>query len=510
MAAWVLALLPLTLAAQNPAATNWPHRVTYEIFVQSFCDSDGNGIGDLKGLTSRLDYLQKLGVGGLWLMPLHPSPSYHKYDVTDYYGIHPDYGTLADFKQLINEAHRRNIKVIIDLVVNHASSAHPWFIAAKQNPQSPYRQYFVWAHKNDPRVQKKAENTGADSDNQRHWHPVPGSDSVYYGYFWGGMPDLNFDNPRLRAEIFKIGRYWLQDMGVDGFRLDAARHIFPDDRPADSQAWWVSFREEMQKVNPNVYLLGEVWAPAEVVAPYLKGLPALFNFDLSFALTQAVNTAQAGNLLQKLQQTRAYYKKVNPAFTDATFLTNHDQNRIMSAVQNNESKAKMAAALLLTLPGSPYLYYGEEIGMQGKKPDEHIREPFLWNKRDKDACRTTWLPPRYSTDQTVTPLAQQQKDKNALYHHYRTFIRLRNQSPVLSLGELQPVATGLPAVCAFIRTYQQASLAVLHNLSDQPITLPVPPALRGYRQIKFANKKAALKKDLFLLPAYSTLLLENR
>ncbi|MGK4567483.1 alpha-amylase family glycosyl hydrolase [Flavobacterium sp. 3HN19-14] len=252
--------------AQDQNVSKWPRNVNYEIFVQSFADSNGDGIGDINGMTAKLDYLKDLGVEGIWLMPINPSPSYHKYDVTDYYGIHPDYGTIEDFKKFIAEAHKRNIKVIMDMVINHSSSKHPWFLDAKDNSNSPYRDYYVWTHKDDPQTQMAAKIIAGDSDNRNRWNKVEGSDYLFYSYFGRNMPDLNYDSPKLREEMFKVGKFWLTEIGVDGFRLDAARHIFPDDRPTDNHKWWVYFRSEMQKANKEVYLVGEVWAPADVVA----------------------------------------------------------------------------------------------------------------------------------------------------------------------------------------------------------------------------------------------------
>ncbi|WP_205503920.1 alpha-amylase family glycosyl hydrolase [Rufibacter psychrotolerans] len=496
--------------AQDKKVSQWPRGITYEIFVQSFADSNGDGIGDIKGMTSKLDYLKNLGVEAVWLMPINPSPSYHKYDVTDYYGIHPDYGTMEDFKEFIKQAHQRNIKVVMDMVLNHSSSQHPWFLDAAKNENSPYREYYVWTHKNDPQTQKEGRPTGADSDNTQHWHKLEGSDYLYYGYFYGGMPDLNFDSPKLREEVFKIGRFWFTEVGVDGFRLDAARHIFPDERPIDNHNWWVYFRNEMKKANKDVYLVGEVWAPAEVVGPYLKGLPALFNFDMGYAITKAVNEGNAGDLVANHKKIREFYQSVNPEYVDATFLTNHDQNRIMSAVNGDVNKAKMAAALLLTLPGSPYLYYGEEIGMKGLKPDENIREPFLWDARAKDKSRTTWMQPKYNPEGAVAPAAAQMKDKNSLYHHYKALIGLRNGSKALTYGTVEPVQLANPGVSAFVRTQEEESLLVLHNLSKNEVSITLPEHLSSYAKVHFRSHKGArLKGASVVIPAYSSVLLKK-
>ena len=224
----LLLVLGLSSKAQEKQnVSKWPRGITYEIFVQSFADSNGDGIGDINGMTSKLDYLQNLGVEGIWLMPINPSPSYHKYDVADYYNVHPDYGTLDDFKNFVKEAHKRNIKVIIDMVLNHCGRTNRWFQEALKDPNSKYWDYFVWTHKNDPQTKVEGKIISGDSSNSRRWVKVDGSDYLYYAYFGGSMPDLNYDNPKLREEVFKIGKFWLGEVGIDGFRLDAARHVFP-------------------------------------------------------------------------------------------------------------------------------------------------------------------------------------------------------------------------------------------------------------------------------------------
>ena len=498
-------------AQQSTNVSAWPRAITYEIYVQSFADSDGDGKGDIKGMISKLDYLKDLGVEGIWLMPMSPSPSYHKYDVTDYYGIDSAYGTLNDFKKFVEEAHKRNIKVVIDMVLNHSSSRNPWFVDASKNVNSPYRDYYVWTEINDPRTRSAGNITAGETRRRNHWTRLRGVDSnyFYYSQFGGNMPDLNYDNPKLRDEVFKIGRFWASEVKVDGFRLDAARHIFPDERPQDNHWWWEYFLQEMRKINKDFYLVGEVWAPAEVVGPYLKGIPALFNFDMGVAIIKAVNAAKGDSLAILHKKIRDFYKTINPDYVDATFLTNHDQNRIMSAVNNDVEKAKIAAAILLTLPGSPYLYYGEEIGMRGKKPDPNIREPFLWDEKAKDKSRATWEVSRNSTDSSVIPAALQMKDKNSIYNHYKTFIHLRNSSRPLTYGEVEPVNLNNNALCSFIRSTDDESVFVLHNVSGTDITVTLPDNLKQFSKVAFKNKNASLKNNALNLPAYSTVILQK-
>ena len=239
---FIFALLPLislfsivpSLKAQVSISSN---DIVYEVYIQSFCDSNGDGIGDLPGLISKLDYIQDLGANTIWMMPLHPSPSYHKYDVIDYYSIDPTFGTMADMDLLIAEATKRKMKIILDLVINHTSSEHPWFIASRSSPDSPYRDYYVWKDFDSVKDEIHKKTTTFDSDNLTQWHEWEGQEDRYYGFFWKGMPDLNFDYAPVREEIYKIGKFWI-DKGVDGFRLDAAKHIYPDDRFNDTRSFW--------------------------------------------------------------------------------------------------------------------------------------------------------------------------------------------------------------------------------------------------------------------------------
>jgi alpha-amylase len=508
----LLSFVSTITAQEKQNVSKWPRGITYEIFVQSFADSDGDGIGDIKGMTSKLDYLQELGVEGIWLMPMNPSPSYHKYDVSDYYDIHPDYGTLADFKNFVKEAHVRNIKVVMDMVLNHSSNQNLWFKEALKDEHIKYWDYYVWAHKDDPKVQPVTV-TSADGTVRRgrsNWNTVNNSDYLYFSHFGRNMPDLNFDNPKLQQELFKVGKFWLKEVGVDGFRLDAARHVFPDERATDNHRWWEYFLKEMKTVNKDVYIVGEVWAPADVVGPYLKGIPALFNFDMGGEIIKAVNEENGSQLVAKHKKIEDFYKTVNPDYVDATFLTNHDQNRVMSSVNSNIDKEKMAVALLLTLPGSPYLYYGEEIGMLGKKPDQYIREPFLWDKKANDKLRATWIQPRNSTDSTIAPVSLQMNDKNSLLHYYKTFIHLRNTSFALTYGELTPVQiSNNSAVCAFLRSDERESILVLHNLSKENQIIRLPANLQDYKMVFFASKEAKINSKQVQIPGYSTVILKK-
>jgi glycosidase len=501
----------MCVACEQKKEDHWPYGVNYEVFVLSFADGNGDGKGDFKGLTSRLDYLSELGVGGVWLMPIMNSPTYHKYDVTDYKSIHPDYGTIADFKKFVEEAHKRKIRVLVDLILNHTGSDHPWFQAALKDKNSPFRDYYVWAKKDSIRNQISKKAVSFDSDNITQWHAVNGDtlSEHYYGFFWGGMPDLNFDNPEVKKEFVDIGKFWLDEMKVDGFRLDAAKHIFPTDRAADNHAFWVWFRDEMQKIKPDVYLVGEVWSKADEVAPYLKGLPALFNFDLGYSIVSTVDAGQdTAGLVRQYKSIVDFYNSSTDQYIDATFLRNHDQNRVLNELGGNMEKARMATAILMTFPGTPYVYYGEEIGMKGIKPDEYIREPFIWDEGTKDPMQTVWEDPRFSTEKTVVPLKKQQADPASLFNYYKDWINYRNSSNALTYGSIEVSPVERVEIISYYRTHEEDKVFVLHNISDVEIIVPLELD-EVYRLEYYTKTGTELLDTEIVLPAYSTAVLAN-
>ncbi|MHA7128251.1 alpha-amylase family glycosyl hydrolase [Algoriphagus namhaensis] len=488
------------------AVNYWPEAgVTYEIFVQSFYDSNGDGIGDFNGVTEKLDYVDELGANGIWFMPIMPSPTYHKYDVTDYKAVHPDYGTMEDFKKLLEEAHQRDIKIVIDMIINHTSNQHPWFLEAKKCRDNPYRDYYVWAQKDTIADYLEKKVITLDSDNITQWHDPGQGEDFYYGFFWGGMPDLNFDNPKVREEIYEIGRFWLEEIGVDGFRLDAAKHIFPDDRPLDNHDFWKEFRTKMEEIKPDVYLVGEVYDKKEIVAPYLPGLPALFNFDFHYTLLEAMTTQDGMLLAEKQKEILDFYQDITPSFIDATFLSNHDQPRILNDLNSDPAMYKQASAILFTMPGAPYLYYGEEIGMLGLKPDEHIREPFLWDESSKDLGRATWIQPKYSMDSTVTPLALQRDNPESYFNHYKGLIALRNQTPALAIGSLDLFEKSYPAtVMAYTRTAENQTLAVFHQLGKEKVSFDLP---EGFEKIVYSLGDVSISDAKVTLGANASVVL---
>ena len=467
------------------------NEIYYEIFIRSFCDSNKDGIGDINGIRQKLDYLQNLGITGIWITPIHPSPTYHKYDVVDYFGIDKEYGTIEEYKLLVKEAHAKGIKVLIDLVVNHTSSEHPWFIASCKNDPK-YKDFYVWSK----------------TENGNNWHKNPlNPNEKYFAFFWEKMPDLNFDNKEVREEVKKIGRYWINDIGVDGYRIDAAQHVYEPNDTVRNTIWWTEFRNGLLKINPNVYLLGEVWNKDSIVATYFKSsLDGCFNFDLSKAIIQCVEKNDASNFVSTLQSIHQLYQSYNPNFRDVIFISNHDQDRYRSTFNGDSAKTKLAFAMLITLPGIPFLYYGEEVGMLGKSPDEFRREPFLWSKND--AGNTTWEKPKYSTSQSVGYLDEQMKDKNSFYSFYKSMIGFRKENPILSEGEIKPylIAGQSKGLIAYQFINQQKSCYVFHNVSPETISIYLPEfknkSVTGFNGASFSTN------GTFVLKPYSTIIIK--
>ncbi len=435
-------------------------RVFYEIFVQSFYDTDRNGIGDLNGVTAKLDYLQDLGINGIWLLPVHPSPTYHKYDVVDYYEIHPDYGTMEDMKVLLAEAHKRDILILIDMVVNHSSNRHYCFMEARKGKDNPYRDYYVWS--SDSLVHRQEPF---------HWHENGGDREKYYGFFWKAMPDLNFDNPQVREEMKKIGEFWLTEVGVDGFRLDAIKYIYPDSLSQRNVKWWQEYRSHLETTGEDFFLVAEIWDESAYIGSFLnRGVHSAFNFDLSFSIEEMLTERQDPGIACLLDEIHRGYQSVSDSYYDAIFLKNHDQDRIMSLL-TDPRQAKLAASILFTLPGIPFIYYGEEIAMLGMKPDEYIREPLIWDLPGLDPGQTSWIEPHYSTPDKITPVKQQLEDPASLLTHYKKMIALRKENKILAEGSIRSLDHIPDHLCAYAVNCTDSEILVIHNLTDETVEL---------------------------------------
>ena len=446
----------LALLFQTQAHPN----VCYEVFVRSFYDSNGDGIGDLRGLTHKVDYIAGLGADCVWLMPVAESPSYHGYDVTDYYKVEPDYGTNEDFQTFVTAAHQHHIRVLVDLVLNHTSSEHPWFQEALHDSTSPHRSWYRWA----------PTQNGACANN---WHKSPISGECYFGLFWSGMPDLNYENPAVLDEMKHVARFWLDSMHVDGFRLDAVRHLVEvgnevSNTPGTHQVLR-DYGQYVRSIAPQSYTIGEVWDNPDVILSYYPDqLDAYFAFPISEALIEAVRTGKAGSLLPLVEQ----FQRAVPAYRFAPFQRNHDQTRTLTALRNDTAGARLAATILLTLPGVPFVYYGEEIGMTGDKPDERLRTPMQWTASSRGfTSGKPWE--TLQADTLTVNVAAQERRPNSLLSLYRKLGHLRATNRALREGRLEPIESGSDSVLAYWRMHDSSHVVVLVNLGR---TAAKPPA----------------------------------
>ncbi|MCL2098083.1 MAG: alpha-amylase family glycosyl hydrolase [Bacteroidales bacterium] len=488
--------------------------VYYEIFVRSFADANGDGIGDLKGITDKLDYLHSLGIRGIWLTPIHPSPSYHGYDVNNYKTIHPQFGTMADFDALITKANNLNIKVVLDWVVNHTCKEHQWFVQACSSTSSPYRDFYLFAPSNQ--VQAYVQSGQVPSTtyyNAYEWHNVESgtTDYKYFGAFSSWMPDIN-PTSAVVDSLYEAAKMWL-DKGVSGFRFDAVKHIYQVERSQDNLNFWQNFLGKLKSYKPDVYLVGEMFDNKDGMAYFYQAFPALFNFPNWNNLEWALNNNTGKYYPKDVAECMSAFVAANPDYINVPKLSNHDEDRTMSVLNYNVNKAKIAAAVLLTMPGQPYLYYGEEIGMRGLKQtgDENVREPFLWAPKAGDGYRTSWRTPMFNTDDQVTSLSVQQADKNSLYSVYAAFIKLRNSYPALAEGSFAyPDPSDMPnELMVYTRQKDNQRVLVIHNLGV------VPRVYRINEQVKrilAVINAAILEKagDAYnvKLPSYSSIVLE--
>jgi glycosidase len=468
-----------SLPSSGPAAQTWTRgAVCYEIFVRSFADSDSNGVGDFNGLTARLDYVndgnpetrKDLGASCIWLMPVAESPSYHGYDVADYYALDREYGTVEDFKRFVAEAHRRGIKVLVDMVLNHASSEHPSFKTALADTTSPYRAWYRFS----PAPLGKGP-WGMDA-----WHKSPVRDEYYYGVFWSGMPDLNYESPAVREEAKKVATFWLRQMGVDGFRLDAIPYLTEEGSCLSgcpgTHAYLREYAAHIDSVAPGAYTVGEAWGKVDTVLPYYPDqLTSYFAFELADSLVSGVRHGSAAHILRgylRLQDTL-------PPYRWSPLLSNHDGARVMTMLGRDMAKARLAATLLLTLPGLPFVYYGEEIGMTGDKPDPRLRTPMQWRPGHGTGFTTGTPWQNAQPDSQTTTVEAQDPDSGSLLNLYRNLIHLRKSNDALAVGRLVPLTTGSAAVTAYLRREGDLAVLVVANLGDAPAAGLVLSAAAG-------------------------------
>ncbi len=475
----VTAAIPLDVPDDN-------YRTYYEVFVYSFYDSDGDGIGDLQGLTSKLDYINDgddktdtdLGCNGIWLMPVNPSPTYHKYDVIDYYGIDEQYGTLADFQEFLAQCDKRGIKVIMDLVLNHTSSQNPWFQEAcsylrglgDAEPDTsvcPYVDYYHFT-----------------KEPSKAYYQVTGTDWYYEGMFWSEMPDLNLDCEALREEIAGITKYWL-DMGVGGFRLDAVKEFYTGSPQKNIEFLsWLTDTVKSQK--EDAYLVGEAWVGMEDYAQYYEsGMDSLFDFafaDSEGIIAKVMKGGSAAKYGAAVTSLDALYGSYNENYIDAPFYTNHDMGRSAGYYfgENAERQTKMAGAMNLFMSGSAFIYYGEELGMKGAGKDENKRAPMYWSKKPDAKGMCKGPADMDAFEMQYASLKEQKKDKNSIYNYYKKAIKIRNQNPEIARGVAEYVYLSdspelsddlKDTVCAIRKTYEGSEILLVFVTGESTETV---------------------------------------
>ena len=452
------------------------YRTWYEVFVYSFCDANGDGIGDLQGLISKLDYIQGLGFTGIWLMPINPSPSYHKYNVDDYYEIDPAYGTMADFEQLISECDKRGIKVIIDLVVNHTGYNHPWFQEA-----ADYLRFLDIKDEPDPAECKYVEYYNFVKEGQQKgeaYRKLSGSDYYYEGQFTHEMPDLNWECEAMREDVKAVMEFWL-DKGVAGFRVDAAKEFYTGavEKNVEVMAW---LQETATSIDPDAYMVAEVWETnyTLIKSYYESGFTSIFNYPFgnsSGKLMQVLNGRGNPNMVNTwataLQTASGAYAQANPDYIDAPFLSNHDVLRIFDNVKGDELRVKMAGAMNLFMGGSAFVYYGEEIGMAGtgaSDDDPSKRAPMYWNTSNNYGMTTP--PPGCTLPSGGYPLGsaeEQMEDEGSVYNYYREAIAIRNALPMIARGKnTAETALNVGCVSAVRKTWNDQACIILMNIDD--------------------------------------------
>jgi alpha-glucosidase len=540
----------------------WRDGIIYQIYPRSFADSNNDGLGDLPGITGKLDYLADLGVDALWLSPIYPSPDKDfGYDVSDYEDIDPRFGSLADFDLLLTEAHGRGIRIILDLVLNHTSNRHPWFLESRSSRDSPKADWYVWSPPTDsPPIsggnggsRRGVPNNWQSVFGGPAWEYVPERDQYYYHMFVPEQPDLNWRNPEVRTAMLDVVRFWL-DRGVDGFRLDVFDMYFKDDQLRENpskiglrafdrqhhiydcdQPEMLPLLKELRRLldsYPERYAIGEPFGQSflpdmERVIRYsgTDKLHAVFNFE--FAWSQ-FNPAQ---YVQHISDWETLYAErgIWPNYV----LGNHDAKRMATRHTKNEEddRIKVLMAMLLTLRGTPYLYYGEEIGMRdislkrseildppGKrywplyKGRDGCRSPMQWNDSVNAGCSTakTWLPanPNYQ----VRNVAAQQKDPTSMLNFTRNVIKLRRENPALVRGDFSLLTKEPKDTLAYVRSTAQQKILVALNFRNREVRVENLPAgnwITLFSTNREVRSAVQLSTESLQLTPYEVLILES-
>lgn len=480
------------------------YRNFYEIFTSSFADSNHDGEGDLNGVTQHLDYLNTgksnsttdLKVQGLWMTPIFASPSYHGYDVTNYEEINPKFGTMADFENLIAQAKKRGIAVILDMPFNHTATDNVWFQKALAGDKK-YVAYYNW------------------SDTAKEGYSLASNGKYYESEFDKSMPDLNLANPEVKKEIAKITKFWL-DKGVSGFRLDAVGFYFSnDDKKTTAFTKWLT--DTVKKQNPKAYLVGEVFSTASAIDDiYPSGIDSLFDFPNALQSSSSpINSALVlgeGSLFG--QQMEAWDQEIhadNPKAIDAPFLSNHDTDR-SATLLSSLSMQKMAAQTYLLMPGNPFIYYGEELGLTGSGIDQNKRLPMPWNAAGTDSPKADISVPGATEIATTDggSVAQQEANPNSLINWYKKILRVKAKYPEIATDRLKNISVSEESLSVI--NYGK-DLTIINNFSDtENVTMKLPKSVVGTKitdQLSVSSSQAKLTDGKLTIPAYSTVILKK-
>jgi len=521
--------------------------VFYEIAVRAYKDGNGDGHGDLHGLTEKLEYLQTLGVDCIWLMPIYPSPLRDDgYDIADYYNIAETFGTLDDLNALIHEAHTRDIRIIMDLVLNHTSDEHPWFKASRSDRNSPYRDYYVWSDTDQKYTDTRIIFLDTEPSNWT-WDEKTGQ--YYWHRFYASQPDLNFDNPKVQEEMFNIARFWLE-LGIDGFRADAVPYLFEREGTncenlPETHLYLKKLRAFMDQNYPGRILLCEANQWPEDVRPYFGDGDEFqmgFHFPIMPRIYMALKKGRADDMIEILRRTPSIPENCQWC----TFLRNHDEltlemvtpeerqwmweqyapeprmklnlgirRRLSSLLDNDRRKIELANSLLFTLPGSPIIYYGDEIGMGDNLdlPDRNgVRTPMQWDE-SSNAGFTTGKPftefVKGELGYQHINVASQLADKNSLFHSISRMVHIRKGHHTFGRGSMEWVITDNPALAMYTRTYQDDILLIINNLSDSLQTVELPPEYQTDYSELISNTAQQIGPSLALQP-YAHLWLKRK
>ena len=447
-------------------------RVFYEIFVASFSDSDGDGTGDLRGIINRMDYLndgdpasgKSLGIEGIWLTPVFLSPSYHKYDVTDYFQVDPAFGTLEDLRELVALCHERDVKLILDLPLNHTGSQHRWFknfsnAHLMHNPDNAYYDFYTWISPEDP------------VPAGRHFTRLTSGLALYESNFSDSMPELNFDNEAVRQAVLEVAKYWL-DVGIDGFRFDAAKYPYYGEHDRNVE-FWTWYMGELKKISPDIYTVAEVWDGDGIISRYQTAFNC-FHFSVSQAEGIIAQTAKAGDVNKYTRTVEKYLdtiREINPEAMDIPFIANHDTDRAAGYLSMSNGRMQVAASLYLLSPGSPFIYYGEEIGLRGSRggesTDANRRLAMRWG--DGDPVQD----PPGSTYDKQTPYSVKDLEEmgNTLLAHYRRLIAIRKANPEIACGTYTALSFPDTKAGGFLCEWNGSVVGVFHNTTESVKTL---------------------------------------